>query len=50
MNSLVLPFCLQAAAAMCVGVGSFSDPADAQGMAHFLGECLLNGYDMFAAS
>lgn len=27
----------QAAAAMSVGMGSFSDPADAQGLAHFLG-------------
>lgn len=23
---------------MCVGVGSFSDPQDAQGLAHFLGK------------
>jgi len=30
-------FCLQAAAAMCVGMGSFSDPNEAQGLAHFLG-------------
>jgi hypothetical protein len=29
---------VQAAAAMCVGVGSFSDPKDAQGLAHFLGK------------
>lgn len=28
----------QAAAAVCVGMGSFSDPLDAQGLAHFLGE------------
>lgn len=28
---------LQAAAAMCVGIGSFSDPNEAQGLAHFLG-------------
>jgi hypothetical protein len=28
---------LQAAAAMCVGMGSFSDPFEAQGLAHFLG-------------
>lgn len=27
---------------MCVGVGSFSDPADAQGLAHFLGMFLTN--------
>ncbi|MCH98834.1 nardilysin-like, partial [Trifolium medium] len=25
-----------AAAAMCVGIGSFSDPNEAQGLAHFL--------------
>lgn len=30
-------FCFQAAAAMCVGIGSFSDPFEAQGLAHFLG-------------
>lgn len=28
---------LQAAAAMCVGMGSFADPYEAQGLAHFLG-------------
>ena len=28
---------LQAAAAMCVGMGSFRDPLEAQGLAHFLG-------------
>ena len=29
---------------MCVGVGSFADPEDAQGLAHFLGRfhCLLD--------
>ena len=27
----------QAAAAMCVGIGSFADPPKAQGLAHFLG-------------
>ncbi|KAJ6821146.1 nardilysin-like isoform X4 [Iris pallida] len=27
----------KAAAAMCVGMGSFSDPFNAQGLAHFLG-------------
>lgn len=30
-------FPVQAAAAMCVGIGSFSDPFEAQGLAHFLG-------------
>jgi hypothetical protein len=33
----VYVFCFQAAAAMCVGIGSFSDPNEAQGLAHFLG-------------
>ena len=28
---------LQAAAAMCVGMGSFRDPLEAHGLAHFLG-------------
>lgn len=32
---------MQAAAAMCVGMGSFSDPFEAQGLAHFLGLLLL---------
>jgi secreted Zn-dependent insulinase-like peptidase len=32
----------QAAAAMCVGMGSFADPPKAQGLAHFLGmKCLF---------
>lgn len=30
-------FSYQAAAAMCVRMGSFSDPPNAQGLAHFLG-------------
>lgn len=29
----------QAACALCVGVGSFSDPREVQGLAHFLGKC-----------
>ncbi|XP_047330594.1 nardilysin-like [Impatiens glandulifera] len=33
----------QAAAAMCVGMGSFSDPFDAQGLAHFLEHMLFMG-------
>jgi secreted Zn-dependent insulinase-like peptidase len=37
MGNLVAFFYLQAAAAMCVAMGSFSDPAEAQGLAHFLG-------------
>ena len=32
---------IQAAAALAVGVGSFSDPKDAQGLAHFLGQLNL---------
>ncbi|KAL2333066.1 hypothetical protein Fmac_014279 [Flemingia macrophylla] len=35
--------CLQAAAAMCVGMGSFSDPYEAQGLAHFLEHMLFMG-------
>lgn len=31
------PCFVQAAAAMCVAMGSFSDPYKAQGLAHFLG-------------
>lgn len=31
------PFLFQAAAAMCVGMGSFCDTVKAQGLAHFLG-------------
>eukprot|EP01018_Ginkgo_biloba_P000447 Gb_03820 [translate_table: standard] len=33
----------KAATAMCVGVGSFSDPLDAQGLAHFLEHMLFMG-------
>lgn len=33
---------LQAAAALCVGVGSFSDPDDLPGLAHFLEHSELN--------
>ncbi|XP_057484528.1 nardilysin-like [Actinidia eriantha] len=33
----------QAAAAMCVGMGSFSDPFEAQGLAHFLEHMLFMG-------
>lgn len=35
LSSIV--FFWQAAAALCVGMGSFSDPYEAQGLAHFLG-------------
>ncbi|CAM6083277.1 unnamed protein product [Calypogeia fissa] len=37
----------KAAAAMCVGVGSFSDPQDAQGLAHFLEHMLFMGSSKF---
>lgn len=37
MNEFCIFVFLQAAAAMCVGMGSFSDPNEAQGLAHFLG-------------
>jgi len=37
MVSDLLCGCLQAAAAVSVGMGSFSDPYEAQGLAHFLG-------------
>ncbi|GLT80672.1 hypothetical protein SLA2020_520990 [Shorea laevis] len=33
----------KAAAAMCVGMGSFSDPVEAQGLAHFLEHMLFMG-------
>ncbi|GAV58620.1 Peptidase_M16 domain-containing protein/Peptidase_M16_C domain-containing protein [Cephalotus follicularis] len=33
----------KAAAAMCVGIGSFSDPVEAQGLAHFLEHMLFMG-------
>ncbi|KAL3700566.1 hypothetical protein R1sor_018588 [Riccia sorocarpa] len=38
----------KAAAAMSVGVGSFSDPADAQGLAHFLEHMLFMGSSRFS--
>ncbi|RWR80472.1 nardilysin-like protein isoform X1 [Cinnamomum micranthum f. kanehirae] len=36
-----------AAAAMCVGMGSFSDPSEAQGLAHFLEHMLFMGSSKF---
>ncbi|CAJ1960573.1 unnamed protein product [Sphenostylis stenocarpa] len=39
--------CDLAAAAMCVGMGSFSDPNQAQGLAHFLEHMLFMGSDEF---
>ncbi|KAK7305523.1 hypothetical protein VNO77_43429 [Canavalia gladiata] len=38
----------KAAAAMCVGIGSFSDPYEAQGLAHFLEHMLFMGSDEFS--
>ncbi|XP_004294732.1 PREDICTED: nardilysin isoform X1 [Fragaria vesca subsp. vesca] len=37
----------KAAAAMCVGIGSFSDPPEAQGLAHFLEHMLFMGSKEF---
>ncbi|KAJ6361050.1 hypothetical protein OIU77_004976 [Salix suchowensis] len=37
----------KAAAAMCVAMGSFSDPAEAQGLAHFLEHMLFMGSEEF---
>ncbi|EPS63741.1 hypothetical protein M569_11043, partial [Genlisea aurea] len=37
----------KAAAAMCVGIGSFSDPHEAQGLAHFLEHMLFMGSKEF---
>ncbi|KAK9939655.1 hypothetical protein M0R45_016345 [Rubus argutus] len=37
----------KAAAAMCVGIGSFSDPPEAQGLAHFLEHMLFMGSTSF---
>ncbi|XP_024542665.1 nardilysin-like isoform X1 [Selaginella moellendorffii] len=37
----------KAAAAMCVSVGSFSDPKDAEGLAHFLEHMLFMGSSKF---
>ncbi|XP_019418987.1 PREDICTED: nardilysin-like [Lupinus angustifolius] len=37
----------KAAAAMCVGIGSFSDPFEAQGLAHFLEHMLFMGSEEF---
>ncbi|KAG2394999.1 Nardilysin-like protein [Vigna angularis] len=39
--------CGNAAAAMCVGMGSFSDPNEAQGLAHFLEHMLFMGSEEF---
>ncbi|KJE92712.1 nardilysin [Capsaspora owczarzaki ATCC 30864] len=37
----------RSAAAMCVGVGSFSDPPEVQGLAHFLEHMLFMGSERF---
>lgn len=42
LKTTLLILCFQAAAAMCVGMGSFSDPSKAQGLAHFLGMVTLS--------
>ncbi|XP_014835156.1 PREDICTED: nardilysin-like [Poecilia mexicana] len=39
----------QAAAALCVGVGSFSDPDDLPGLAHFLEHMVFMGSEKFPA-
>ncbi|KAL6576257.1 hypothetical protein OROHE_000038 [Orobanche hederae] len=36
----------KAAAAMCVGMGSFADPYEAQGLAHFLGVCIFGDHNL----
>jgi hypothetical protein len=38
---------LQAALAMCVGVGSFSDPWSVQGVAHFLEHMVFMGSEKY---
>lgn len=44
--SLIILF-LQAAAGLCIGVGSFSDPKNVQGMAHFLEHMVFMGSKKF---
>ncbi|XP_076010587.1 nardilysin b [Genypterus blacodes] len=39
----------QAAAALCIGVGSFSDPADLPGLAHFLEHMVFMGSEKYPA-
>jgi len=39
--------CLQAAAAMVVGVGSLSDPQNMQGLSHYLEHMLFMGSEQF---
>ncbi|KAG2540963.1 nardilysin-like isoform X1 [Panicum virgatum] len=41
------PLVKKAAAAMCVGIGSFADPPKAQGLAHFLEHMLFMGSSEF---
>uniref|UniRef100_A0A3Q4GPZ7 Nardilysin b (N-arginine dibasic convertase) n=1 Tax=Neolamprologus brichardi TaxID=32507 RepID=A0A3Q4GPZ7_NEOBR len=41
--------CFQAAAALCIGVGSFSDPDELPGLAHFLEHMVFMGSEKYPA-
>uniref|UniRef100_A0A4W6E603 Nardilysin convertase n=1 Tax=Lates calcarifer TaxID=8187 RepID=A0A4W6E603_LATCA len=43
----VAPECFDSAAALCVGVGSFSDPSDLPGLAHFLEHMVFMGSEKY---
>ena len=52
LNVLLIhdPSCDKAAAAMDVHVGSYSDPRDLPGLAHFLGTCASCDYPLLSRS
>uniref|UniRef100_A0A8C1A7C4 Nardilysin b (N-arginine dibasic convertase) n=1 Tax=Cyprinus carpio carpio TaxID=630221 RepID=A0A8C1A7C4_CYPCA len=45
----LLHFCRYSAAALCISVGSFSDPADLPGLAHFLEHMVFMGSEKYPA-
>lgn len=47
MKINIISVCLKAAAALSIGVGSFSDPPDIPGLAHFLEHMVFMGSEKY---